>query len=158
MAAIGGGSKAIKMVRADLTGAVSIAARQAKCGFPKLLLSPFRSSNPKLRNCETSPGRRIIPVPKTGSRTFVRTRRRSNNNSPFGSVLRWCNAVRPLWRTGPRRSAAALARLVRKAVANHVEIVAATAVASRAATVEAVAIVVANHAETVAATADAIVN
>jgi len=36
--------------------------------------------------------------------------------------------------------------------------VAATAVASRAATVEAVAIVVANHAETVAATADAIVN
>ena len=144
---------------ADLTGAVSIAVHPAKCGLPKLLLSSFRSSNHKLRKCETFPVRRIIPGPnQIGSRTFARTRRLSNNNSPFGSVLRWCNAVRPLWRTGPRRSAAALARLVRKAVANHVEIVAATAVASRAATVEAVAIVVANHAETVAATADAIVN
>ena len=147
---------------ADLTGAVSIAVHPAKCGLPKLLLSSFRSSNHKLRKCETFPVRRIIPGPnQIGSRTFARTRRLSNNNSPFGSVLRWCNAVRPLWRTGPRRSAAVLALLVRKG-ANHVDtaasMVAVTAVANRAATVEAAGIVVANRVETTAATADAIVN
>jgi hypothetical protein len=97
----------------------------------------FRNSH-RLRNCET------LPVPhKTGSR-FVRTRPRNNNR--FGSVLRWCSAVRLLWRIGLKPSAAVLAQPVRKAAAMAVAIAAVNHAAEAAGTA------VANRVETAAAT------
>jgi hypothetical protein len=126
------------------TAADLIAARRDRSGPSN---SPLRSSSSRSFRLGTFPVRN-----KTGSRTFVRTLR-LNNSSRSGSVLRWCSAVRRLWRTGPKRSAADLARPVRKA-ANHVETAAAEAVviAAEAAVTEAVA----NRVETAVAITAAI--
>ena len=112
----------------------SIAARPDRSGPRKPCNSPLRSNSSSFR-LGTFPVRNRIGK----RRGCVRTRLLSSS-SLSGSVLRWCSAVRLQLRTGPRLSAADLARRVRKvaaeavivvAAANRVVTAAVTAVANR---------------------------